>query len=317
MGLKPISKPKKEFVNIAGAREVKAPQHRKGQKLSDTQVDYIKMMWFGLAGSGKTHLIGQFVRDLGMKVAIISTDIGDSGHLTIKNDLIAAGKQQLLDNVYLLSLEGWAEVSDFLRNPYKYDPGMWDFNPDILAWDGFSGFQQVDISEYIGDMQPAEKGDGSTRERSDFRESGLQFEQADWGAVRNATVRSADKFLGIGNPSGKPLHKILTCHEAVAYKPVDSNKKHGPQQVVESYKPLLQGSGGTMILGGFDLIMRTKVKTRITDNDGAKREYFLITAGTENLVAKNRGFDLEPTIPASAIYLWERVQKGLGINVGQ
>jgi len=302
---------KEEFVKGTGAREIKAPPRPRSRTLAEDDLDYFKLMLFGPVGAGKTHLIGQFVRDLGMRVVILSTDIGESGHLTIKTALTQAGKSELADRVRLLNLNGWKEVSDFLQNPYKFAPELWENEPDILAWDGFSGFQQVDISEYVGDMQPAEK---TTRDRGDAIDSGLQFEQAQWGMVRNATVRKIDSFLTIRNPSGKPLHKIVTCNEAIAYKPVDASKPTGPQQIVESYKPLLQGAGGAIIQQGFDMILRNTVKIRKADT-GAKREYLLITEGSENLVAKSRGFNLDPVMPSSAVLLWEKIQEALGKKI--
>ena len=309
----PATNTREDFVSKAGTREVKGPR-RKGRKLSDATVDYVKMMWFGPAGVGKTHLIGQFVEKLGKRVALISTDIGDSGHLTIKTQLKNAGRLDLLDNVYLLELQGFKEVSAFLQDPYKFDPALWEHDPDILAWDGFSSFQQVDISEHVGDMRPADKANGEQRDRGDFREEGVIFEQADWGAVKNYTVRKGNSFLGIRHPSGKPLHKIVTCFEAITYKPADSSKPTGAQVVAETYKPMLQGAGGHMLLGGFDLIMRCKTTTK-REGDSSRREYSLVTQGSQNLVAKNRGFDLAPEIPADAAFLWEKILEGIGSGV--
>lgn len=292
----------------AGTKTIKAPI-RKGSRLSEAETNVAKIMLFGGPGSGKTHFIGQFV-PLGLKVALLSTDVGGSGHLTIKTYLNSLGRKDLLDNVYLIELDGWKEVTAFLRDPYKFDPDLWAFDPDVLAWDGFSSFQQVDISEYVGGMQAAPKADGTTRDRGDFREEGLIFEQADWGAIRNASMRTVDKFLALKSPSGKPLHKVMTCLEAIAYKPKDSSKPNGPQEIVESYKPMLSGAGGQFALGGFDLIMRTAVKTE-RGEEGKVRVYTLITAGNQNLVAKNRGFELEPVEPADAKRIWEQVMKGL------
>jgi len=303
---------KEEFVSKAGTREIKAPR-RKGTTLDKEDVNFFKLMIFGASGVGKTHLLGEFVRDLGLKLAILSTDVGESGHLTIITQLESAGKGELKKNVYLLPLEGWGEVSDFLYDPYRFAPDLWAFDPDIIAWDGFSGFQQLDVSEYVGNMKPKENTDGSSRDRGDARESGLFFEQADWGVVKVATGRTIDKFLSLKNPSDKPLHKIVTCLEAIEYKSVDPNKKQGAQQMVEAKKPLLQGSGSVLTYAGFDIIARAKVKVHAKDS-GPVREYQLVTEGHENLVAKNRGFPLDSVIPNSAVYLWERIQQGLGIT---
>lgn len=303
-----INEQKKEFVEGTGpkAREIKTPV-RRGYKLSDDKLDYFKLMVFGQPGAGKTHLIGQFVRDLGMRVILVTTDIGDSGHLTIRSMLTKAGKQELMDNVYVLPLAGWYEVQQFLRDPWKFDPELANFNPDIIAWDGFSGFQQIDLTEYVGDLT-------TDKDRGDYRESGLMLEQRDWNVIKTGTVRTIDKFMSIKRLDEKPVHKIVTCHEAVSYKPLDASKPNSPQQVVDSYRPLLQGQGGVLSLGASDLILRAAIKSRRTGNT-ATTEYVLITSGHENVVAKSRGVELEPEIPNSAVYLWERIQKALGIGV--
>lgn len=299
--------PKKE---VTEEKRVFSQPRRRGVKLSDDALSFVKIMVFGAAGTGKTHFVGQFV-ELGMKVGLISTDFGGSGHLTIKAHFNKIGRPELAENVYILPLEGWAEVTEFLRNPYKFDPALWEFDPDLLAWDGFSGFQQIDISEYVGDMTLAPKADGTEKIRSDYRESGLGgFENMDWGAIKVATTRSIEKFLTMKTPQGKSLHKVVTCLEAILYKPVDPNKPNAGTVLVDSYKPMLQGSGGVLTQAAFDLIMRTAAKVEKND-DGAVRKYILITEGSQNVAAKKRGFELDVVEPNDVKHIWEKIRKVL------
>lgn len=307
--LKKLDAVKDDFVKAAGkptTKEVKPPRKR-SFKLDEDDQDYVKIMVFGPVGGGKTDLLAQLVLDCGLKVASLTTDMGDTGHLTVKTRLVKAGRKDLFKNYCVVPLDGWGEMSAFLRDPWKYDPNLAEFLPDVLAWDGFSTFQQVDVSEYVGDMAPKNQN----TDRGDFRESGLVLEQQDWGAIRNATIRVGDNFLTIRRPDGKPLHKIITCHEAIAYKPKDPDKPNAGNIVVESYKPLLQGAGGQLLLGGFDLIMRASVNTRKTDA-GPVKEFVYTTAGSHNLVAKNRGFDLRDEEPANMKYVWGKIMEGLG-----
>lgn len=308
VALKPatkISEAKEQMVQ-AGAPKLITPPRKKSFTLDQDEVDYVKIMIFGPIGSGKTYAFGQLAL-AGYKVAIITTDIGDTGHVTIKAQLKKTGKPELGKNVMVIPLEGYDEVSKFLRNPYVYVPELEEFDPDFLGWDGFSGFQQIDLSEYVGDMQGANKD----KERGDFRDSGLVLESQDWGAIRNATIRKGNEFLSAKKPNGKPLHKILTCHETVISKYIDPTKPLAGTNYVESYKPMLQGAGGQLLMGGFDLIIRTKVVTKKGD-DGERREYYYVTSGSQNLVAKNRGFILKPEEPADMAYLFEIIKKGMG-----
>lgn len=308
-GATTTANPKKDFVEKAGARPgIIKPPVRRGFSLDEDKTDYVKVMLFGVSGSGKTHLLGQLA-EIGQKVAIITTDIGDTGHLTIKNYFKAKGLSDAFKRVVIIPLDGYGEVTRFLARPWEHvisDDGrtLADFDPDHLAWDGFSSFQQLDLNEYVGDMQPAKDKD-----RGDYRESGLVLETQDWNAIKNATMRKANDYLAIRKPDGRPVNKWLTCHENLVQKAIDSSNLMAGTKYEESYKPMLQGAGGQLILGGFDLIARTKVTVKKSD-DGAQRIYSIVTAGSQNLVAKNRGFDLAPEEPADMSKLWPKLANG-------
>jgi hypothetical protein len=277
------------------------PPRKKAFTLNEPEVDYAKLLFFGPTGSGKTYTFGQLAA-LGYKVAIMTTDIGDTGHLTIKAYLKSIGKSELLKNVLIIPLEDYKEVTTFLKAPEKVVEGIYEFDPDFLGWDGFHGFQQVHLSEYVGEMTGARDKD-----RGDFRESGLVLEMQDWGAIRNATIRVTNDYFRLHNRlTGKRWHKIMTCAEQLTQKQMAD--RLGNAIVVEAHRPALQGMGGQMLLGGFDLILKTKVKVTKAD-DGAQREYLYIAEGSENLIAKKRGINIPPQIPADMSYVWAKVQE--------
>lgn len=300
--------PKTDFVKNAGVARVVKPARRKAFTLEDDTTDYIKVMTFGVTGSGKTHLLGQLA-EIGLKVAIITTDIGDTGHITIKNRMKELGRLDLLKNVVIIPLTGYSEVSSFIQNPWNTEideqgTTLEQFDPDMLAWDGFGSFQQLDLNEYVADLQPAKD-----KNRGDYRESGLILEQQDWNAIANATMRKCNDFLSIRKTDGRPVNKWVTCHEAVTQKAVDSSNPMKGTTFEEAYKPLLQGKGGQIILGGFDVILRTKVTTKKGD-EGAVRIYTIVTAGSQNIVAKNRGFQLPAEMTADIKVLWPLLKDG-------
>lgn len=287
----------------------KGPAKKRGFTLDDDDSDYVKLMLFGQSGSGKTFPIGPLVAS-GKKVAIISTDFGDSGYLTVKNYLLGTQNRAMLSNVAIIPLSEYGEVADFLKAPWKHEvrPGVTlaDFDPDILMWDGFSAFQTIDISEYVGGMSGAKDKD-----RGDFRESGLVLEMADWGAIRNATIRKGNDFLGLRKPDNRPVDKIMTCLEAIISKEKEAgNKSAGTVISSESFRPLLAGAGGVLLLASFDVVGRTKVKVSKKDANKGEREFTVVFSGTENTVAKNRGFDLKAEEAADWTHIWSVLKTG-------
>lgn len=294
---------KEAFVK-SGPRTI-TPPRRKAFNLADERTNESKLLAFGPVGSGKTQIaLGPLL--LGFKILYITTDVGDSGHITLVNGLRRIGRLDLLSNVLVVPLSGWAEVRDFFAKPLTHVPQLEAFKSNFAYWDGFSGFQQIDVSEYVGSMTPA---GSDSRMLSDGREAGLQFEQTDWGMVKNATVRAAEWFFSMKNPDGRPLHKIMTCHELAKAK--TKTKPNEPTVYEESFTPLLQGAGGQLMLGAFDLIIRTKMKIKKGD-DGEKRVFTYVTAGHENTVAKNRGFSVEPEMPADPVRLYNIILQDLG-----
>jgi len=281
-----------------------SPRQKKvirGNDLSETPV---KLFFFGPWGSGKTYTAVDLLR-AGYKIVMLVTDIGGSGSNSIRLALRKAGQEELLNNFVEIVLDDEEEVEKFIYSPTVYMPDIYDFDPDFLFWDGFGSWQQVYLSEKIGSMAHG----SDKRELPEAVEEGLQFETAQWGQLRNATFRRLHKFCTMRNTkTGKVWHKILTAQEGV------KSKSSGPNQseLVETHIPLLQGAGGKLAGGAFDLIIRTVEKV---DKDGGKttRKYVYEIKG-DNAMSKNRGFDLPNVLPADMGKLWEMISDQLGLK---
>jgi hypothetical protein len=311
--LTPVAAPSKAAFQ-AGVKAVSAPRQNRARKLSDPRALSIKALLFGGTGTGKNFAIARLLA-IGKKLVVVTTDIGESGNLTvalyIRN---VVKKPELLDNLIEIPLYSYEEVQDFLANPTAFFPEIFTFDPDFIVWDGFGSFQQIETQEYIGDMQQA----GSA---SEGEEAGLQLDQRKWGMVKTATVRFMDKFLSLQGTTGKPWHKIVTCHEDIRMK---GGSGEG-SVAVEKKQPLLSGAGGKIILGGFDLIIRTfAAKGKSTSgeevDESGSAYYYTIEPG-QNTVAKNRGFrftnekgEAASTVPGDMAKVWKEICEQAGIS---
>jgi hypothetical protein len=273
------------------------------------------IMLFGPQGTGKTFAIVSLLLR-GLKVLVVSTDIGGSGTSSVKLAMRRQGKADLLKNLVDIELNSYDEVQEFIDKPTTFFPEIYEFDPDFVAWDTFSGFQQIDIAEKIAETMPARK-DGQV---SEARETGLQFEQTDWGMIRNATVRTLSKFLSMHNTkTGKVWYKLVTAHEAIKQVQGQSGT------FIEKREPMLQGAGGKIILGAFDLIIRTYVKKATGANgeeidESGTAYWYAIDPGATS-ATKNRGvvFAGEDGVSRAAFpgdfgYVWEQFSAQSGID---
>jgi AAA domain-containing protein len=302
---------KAQFIKGSGAPKVLAAPRSLLRKGNDDYNDYIKLFLFGPLGSGKTYTVKALL-ELGYKVLVLTTDLGGTGTKSVRLPLRRAGRTDLLDNLFEVELSGFDNVVTFLKEPQKLVPEIYDLDIDVLFWDGYSAFQQVDMSEHVGDMTPARSEGG--KEVAPAVEAGLQFEQAQWGQIRNGTVRTLDWFCAMhNNKTGKRWHKIVTAHESLR------NKNDGKGGFVETKEPLLQGAGGKLAGGAFDLVIRTYATANVPsagskDEDKASdHKHWYITKGHQNLVAKNRGFDLPTQMEGNFEKLWTELVTQLGL----
>lgn len=300
MALKTLEQTKAEFIAPGTKKVLPSPRFRITSG-DDKAGNMLKIFIFGGWGSGKTFFVVGLLLQ-GLKVYIVNTDIGGSGANSIKLELTRLGREDLKANFKEVILSREADFQIFLNSPETVDPTIYDFDPDVLFWDGLAAWQQVELSEKIGSMPVT--GSGDNREVPAHLESGLAFEQPQWGMLRNATVRGVHKFCSLNNKrTGKVWHKVATAQEAIKMKPAKAGGGY-----VETKMPLLQGAGGVLIGAAFDLIMKTD-KT-------ATGEFVYIFEDGENLMSKNRGFKLPATMAADSGKLWADLTAQLGVERG-
>lgn len=290
------------FVKRAGP----APKPRTAKltvkKLSDPTSGWVKMLSYGHTGTGKTYaLVG--LLQAGLKILVISTDVGGEGLNTVRNALRESGQMHLADNLLHIELPTYEDVETFLKEPHQIFPEIYDTDIDMLVWDGFSGFQQQQLSDYIAELEPLSSGDKT----SEGREAGLWFERTDWGMVRNGTIRNLGRFLSMHNKvTGKKWHKYVTALESGK---ASEDKLSGEVQKA----PLIQGSAAALMGPAFDLIFQTRA-VKVRDDEGIGRKYLYYTTGHEKLLAKSRGLKLEPIEPADMAILWKKITAQLVMN---
>lgn len=276
---------------------------------NDVEAACIKLMLYGDWGSGKTYAL-YFLLRMGYRVLVVATDFGGDGLNTIRIKLRKENREDLLSNLKVVNLKSYEDICAFLDHPDRYFPEIYDWNPDVLCWDGFSGFQQIDVNEMVGDIASSEESNKSDDKTRQGRLAGLQFEQQDWGVVRTATLRPANAFLSMKNEkTGKPWHKIVTCLEAVKNK-----VKKGPGDeggFEEAMRPLLQGAGGVIAGAGFDAIWRCVAK-QVGVGSKATMQYVYETKPAGVRVAKDRGFEFPVEIEANMFKWWPQMCEMLG-----
>jgi hypothetical protein len=258
----------------------------------------IKIMMYGMPGVGKTKALKGFM-DSGLKVFCLETDLGGSGLVTIANEYAREGRLDYYEqHCRPLLLTDYEHVEEFLEKPELFDPGIYEWNPDMISWEGFSFFQTVMLDEHILSIDALGK-EGSVPQ---LREEGLFAVQPDWNAIRRDTMRKAHKFFAMrDNTRNKNWHKYITLQEGDPEKDEKGNVK-------QTYKkqPLLYTNAKTLIAGGCDLVCNA---VALPSADGKGTKFVYRTQASEKLSAKNRGFDILPEEPADMEKLWQKLTK--------
>lgn len=301
---------KQDFIGKTGTpKTLVIPRRQRATKASQVRDMCIKLMFFGGWSTGKTYAILDLLL-MGYKIVYVSTDLGGDGTMGVRLALNRMGRQDLLDNLYIIVLDGQKEVKDFIKEPAAFCEDIYDFDPDFLVWDGFSLYQNNDLMASVGESIATEAAmSGNLAKLSDSRAAGNKFETQDWQVIRNETLKVIDAFCALHNKkTGKVWHKIITALEKVASKP-------GGGGLIEQKSPFVSGAGGFFMGGAFDLIIRTVART---DKDGevGDRIYEYVIAGNQTNSVKNRGFILPPVMNASMRALWTEITTQLGIEMG-
>jgi hypothetical protein len=278
---------KSQFANKVAGMAAKSKPKPMVNRGGDKAGRWAKILSYGHSGTGKTFAIIGFLK-AGLRVVVISTDLGGNGLASVFNQLEKEGLSHLADNIVHIDFPDYDGLIDFLKDPIGIYPEFYDFKPDFLVWDGFSGFQQQHVSDKIMEITP------QVNKVSEGREEGLWKDQQDWGMVRNATLKALANYLALHNwKHSTAINKYMTCLE---------NKPMADKITNEIQRgPYIQGSAAALMAPAFDIIIETRVKS---DSSEKVRAYEYYCVGHEKLLAKSRGFDLDPIEPADMHRLW-------------
>lgn len=251
---------------------------------------------FGDQGTGKTEMIVSLLLE-GLKVYGINSDFGGCGFDTVHNrfDAMTPDKHALRDDNFVSIRMNYKGVVQFMRDPASLDPGIYDFDPDIIFWDGFTAFQQADLEGYIADEMDPVRSHKNKDNVEQHREEGLFLEQADWGMIKNGTLKPLNGFFNLHNvKTGKPWSKAITFLEDkkddwVDGKRVDNSGKSGP---------MIHGASRKLVGAACSIMLQTK-KTEF----GNDVQYKYISRGPD-LMIKDRSYGLPAEMQADAGLLW-------------
>ena len=242
--------------------------------LADDEFDWFKIMAFGIPGVGKTFGINAFLK-MGMKVVVLSSDIGGNGLRTVKAQLKKEGKEDLLKNLYWVDVD-YETFKDFLNDPTILDIGGGDiyaFDPDMVVWEGMSTWQMTHLSEFLS---------ASDQE--------IEDKYQHYNIVLRGSTWTLDKFVTMHGKNDKKWHKYVTFHESAPREDkISGENLRGP---------LLQGSFRSIVAGAFDLVIQMKKK------DDKEFEYICNSSKT---LSKVRGLPLEAKEPADMEKLWKKI----------
>lgn len=294
--LEPLNSAASEPLPTALTAKSTFSKRLRAKTADNADTTYLKIIAFGNSGTGKTKAIGDFLR-LGMKVFVIATDVGGSGLSTVKLDLASTGEGHLLANLAEFEFTDYEQVVSFIDNPGNLDVILHDgtvtpllsWDPDLIAWEGFSNFQNTWLRDYVLSMQPGTKGS------SELRNEGLRAEIQDWDAIKAGTNSRLDKFLRMHNPvTGKKIHKYVTCHEN---EPRENTLTGDVQR-----DPMISGGARKNFGAGFDVVLQT-IKSKTRTKDGKPTYQYNIDS--DAVLTKSRGFVFPSTkIDANMRELW-------------
>lgn len=258
--------------NVATKKKFQIEAKTLDQELGDAMLH--RLLGFGHSGVGKTTAIIAFL-EMGMKVFVLSTDVGGDGLNTVRNAL--AARPELLANLMYIHIDDYEPLDAFLEDPVTLGgPVYAAFEPDVQVWDGYTGFQMHHVEEYVD-------GDSSISE--------LQFDIPTWGKIRRASLRELARFMKLRTPSGRKVHKYVTCLES---KPKE-NDLTGERRKA----PLIQGTAGSIVEAAFDLIIEMRLNE--------KKEFEYRCIGTSGIAAKSRGYRLNAVEPGDMKKLWAKL----------
>jgi hypothetical protein len=279
----------------------KGPPRFKAKTLDNDAADYLKILGFSLSGAGKTYAIKGFL-EKGLKVFCASVDIGGSGLRTVKLVMRREGNGHLLKNLAEYEFNSYKDIGSFLDNPAMVDIGgknIYEWDPDLLAFEGFSNFQGNMLIDHVLDLAPGTKGS------TEARMEGLRAELQDWDAIKRGTSSKLDQFLRLHNvKNGKLWHKYVTCHE--------QEPKENSLTGEITRDPMITGGSRKNFGAAFDVVLQLvkRKKKGTSKEDEATVEYKYIVESNK-ASTKLRGFKFDPEEEADMGKLWDKMQAQL------
>jgi hypothetical protein len=278
------------------------------KKLSDSSGRYVKLCLYGDYGTGKTYSICDLVELFGQKILVLTTDIGGDGLGTVVAELRRRGRVDLLDtHVFHVTLDTYEQFVEFIEDPTKYFPEIYDVGIDMLVWDGFSGFQQSQIVDYVESLPEV------------YDQQGNVITLKYWGAIKSCTLKNLNRFLYLQDKkNGKLWHKLVTCLVNDVGKEEDlaaaSNEKERLKVRKDVKAPLVQGSAAKLIGPAFDVFFQTATRSVRDENNQRRTEFIFKTVPTDKQKAKLRGPAFDPIIPAHMGEVWQRLTESYGLS---
>lgn len=285
----------------------------------NSEADYVKICSFGHPGVGKTRAIKGFLEH-GLRIASITTDVGGSGIRTVELELKREGRGELLKNLKEIELREYEEVCAFLEDPSVFRVqlenslgDLYDWNPNLLVWEGFSNWQGNDLANYVLSFKPAT----DESKTSELRIEGLKLEPHDWDGVKRGTNLWLNKFLRLYNKkTGQAWHKYVTIHENQPSEVRLGKGKQGNEEGViipESDKePMVSGSARKNIGAGFDLVLRM-----VKESGRRGEDVYWYETNVPHVAVKSRGFKLDAREEADMYKLWAKLMGQLGWPSGE
>lgn len=287
------------------AAKAKRPQVK---KLSDASSRYIKIGLYGGSGTGKTFGLVDLIERFNLRVLVVSTDVGGDGLSTVVAELQRRGRADLADtHVFHITLGTYDEFSEFVDKPELFFPEIYDVDIDILAWDGFSGFQQYQVSEYVEGLDTI------------YDREGKLITNKYWGEIRNATSKMLNKFLYRHNKkTGKLWHKYVTMliSDAAREESLASATSEAERQKLKKdvKVPFIQGSAAKLIEPAFDFFAQTGTRK---DPEKKTTEFVYRVEPSDKQKAKVRGVNFPPIIPGTMGDVWAELVKAYMVQPGQ
>ncbi len=292
----------KEATVVAKTMAMPLPKGKKKLKstsLADDASEYVKALVQGNTGTGKSFTLAEIAQTethagTPTKIFVASTDIGGNGLKSVKDRLLAVGRSDLIANIEWVEFPDYKTFAAFTTNPDDVveiqGKSFWEWDPDVIAWDGLANFQESHIWRYIMAM------DALAKDSHETRDEGVQAGMAEWGQIRRCTILQIDQFIALHNPSGKKIHKLVTCL-------MDSGKESKLTHEVQK-GPLIMGAARDYVGPAFDFILTAEALVK----PGSKAPEFRYQCNVgSNVMAKVRGAAIPPEVLAKADMktIWE------------